>query len=532
MDIPLVLSGTFGELRSNHFHSGLDIKTQQRTGIKVYSTAPGYVSRIKIQRFGYGKAVYVTHPSGHTSVYAHLSKLGPGLEEYIKKKQYDAEQYEIEVFPTASELPVERGQHIAYSGNSGGSGGPHLHFEIRDGAARPLNPMDLGIDIKDTRPPLVKSFWAYPITDDARVNGKSTPQQIKITKGQDGTWRAANVRVYGRVGFGVNTSDRQDAANNQNGVYQIKTELNGTTQFQMDLKRYAFNETRYLNDQIDYKYFKENRSRITKLFRGPNNPLSIITEEVNSGYVDVFDENEKVYCVTIRDYAGNESVIMMNIELGELPKLIDTPQAGDMTLASPSNATEWEDGQWKVYIPSGALYEPAYLDIQNNNGNLHFHKDVVPLHKNATISFQLPQGAGNDDKMYIARKSWNNHYYVGNRMKGDRLSASTRTLGTYTIRRDSIAPTVRPKGWKDGAWMSSKKKLQFAIADADTGIDAYRVKINDKWALFEYDYKTGLITYDFDDGLTDNGANTVKVIVTDKVGNSSTFSATINRKQT
>ncbi|GAL00944.1 hypothetical protein JCM19314_170 [Nonlabens ulvanivorans] len=139
LDIELKLSGTFGELRSNHFHSGLDIKTNQRTGLKVYATASGYVSRIKIERYGYGKAIYITHPNGYTSVYAHLDKLSPRIEEYLKKRQYDNETYEIQLFPTDLELRVDQGEVVAFSGNSGGSGGPHLHFEIRDSAARPIN---------------------------------------------------------------------------------------------------------------------------------------------------------------------------------------------------------------------------------------------------------------------------------------------------------------------------------------------------------------------------------------------------------
>ena len=162
LDIPLILSGTFGELRTNHFHSGLDIKTKQREGLKVYDIADGYVSRIKVQNFGYGKAVYITHPNGYTSVYGHLQSYAPKIEAYIKALQYKNESYEVEIFPTADELVLTKGEVIAYSGNTGGSGGPHLHFEIRDKQERTINPLLFGLDIKDSKPPFLSHIYAYP----------------------------------------------------------------------------------------------------------------------------------------------------------------------------------------------------------------------------------------------------------------------------------------------------------------------------------------------------------------------------------
>jgi murein DD-endopeptidase MepM/ murein hydrolase activator NlpD len=174
LDIPIVLSGTFGELRSSHFHSGLDIKTKQQEGLRVYAAAEGYVSRIKISHFGYGKALYITHPNGYTTVYGHLQKLSDRLERYIKNCQYDKESFEVEVFPTPDELPVEKNEIVAYSGNTGGSGGPHLHFEVRDNAERPLNPMLFGITAKDSKAPLVLGVYAYPKDDKAVINGKTS----------------------------------------------------------------------------------------------------------------------------------------------------------------------------------------------------------------------------------------------------------------------------------------------------------------------------------------------------------------------
>src|SRR6056300_1506674 len=181
LEIPLILSGTFAELRSNHFHSGLDIKTQQRRGLKVKASANGFVSRIKVSHYGYGKALYITHPNGYTTVYAHLQKFSPDIEAYVKKQQYNKESYEIELFPAVGVLPVAKDSFVAYSGNSGGSGGPHLHFDIRDKQERPMNPLLFGIDIKDTSFPIVKSLYAYTLDRNSFINKSQSKQRLRLT---------------------------------------------------------------------------------------------------------------------------------------------------------------------------------------------------------------------------------------------------------------------------------------------------------------------------------------------------------------
>ena len=247
LQIPLALAGTFGELRSNHFHSGLDIKTQQREGLPVYAAAEGFVSRINVAHYGYGKALYIQHPNGYTTVYAHLKNFSPRIEEYIKKLQYQKESYEVEVYPTASELPIERGELVASSGNTGGSGGPHLHFEIRDGEQRPMNPLMFGIDLEDTRAPIVSGVFVYPTGEDAHVNGSAQRQKLRLIPQQDGSFRAEKIEACGEIGFGINAVDQLNAAPNHNGVFRIETSANGEKLFQANFERFSFSETRHLN---------------------------------------------------------------------------------------------------------------------------------------------------------------------------------------------------------------------------------------------------------------------------------------------
>ena len=196
LDIPIILSGSFGELRSNHFHSGLDIKTQQKQGFPVFAPADGYVKRIKVAHYGYGKALYIQHPNGYTTVYAHLQRYANDIEKYVKEKQYAKESYEFEDFPKDTYLPVKKGEIIAYTGNSGSSGGPHLHFEIRDPGSRPMNPMLFGIEIPDTKVPLINSVFAYPVGDKAHVNKNSNRTKLRLIRQKDGNYNDPKMGIH------------------------------------------------------------------------------------------------------------------------------------------------------------------------------------------------------------------------------------------------------------------------------------------------------------------------------------------------
>ncbi|MDB2462623.1 M23 family metallopeptidase, partial [Algibacter sp.] len=313
LDIPLVLAGTFAELRSNHFHSGVDIKTQQRVGLKVNAVANGFVSRIKVSHYGYGKALYITHPNGYTSVYAHLQKFSPDIEAYVKKQQYEKESYEIELFPKAEDLPVLKDNLVAYSGNTGSSGGPHLHFEIRDKKERPINPMLFGMDIKDTTNPIVESIYAYPLDDNSFINNLNTKQKLRLTPLKNGDYTTENIEALGNIGFAINTIDRQDLAANSNGVYNIQTFINGNRNFEIDFSRFSFDETKHINQLIDYEHFSTKRKRIQKLFK-KNNPLSLFKSVLNDGVIKVEDSTYSVYKIRVADFKNNESWITVHIK--------------------------------------------------------------------------------------------------------------------------------------------------------------------------------------------------------------------------
>ncbi|ULC60857.1 M23 family metallopeptidase [Flaviramulus sp. BrNp1-15] len=532
LEIPLVLAGTFAELRSNHFHSGLDIKTQQRRGLKVKASASGFVSRIKVSHYGYGKALYITHPNGYTTVYAHLQKFAPEIEAYVKKRQYEEESYEIELFPNAESLPVLKDSVVAYSGNSGGSGGPHLHYEIRDKQERPMNPMLFGIDIKDTSNPIVRSIYAYPLNEKSFVNNSNDKQKLRLIPLKNGDYTVESIDAIGDIGFGIVTIDRQDLAANSNGVYNIQTFVNGSRNFEIDFKRFSFDETKHINQLIDYEHYSNNKERIQKLFK-KNSPLSLYKEHINDGFLKVEDSTNSVYKIRVADYKNNESWITINIK-GTKNDILE-PKIKKTTpyLIKADQTTNLNEGNVSVNFYKNTFYEDFYIDFEVKNDTLLLHEDVIPAMKNFTISYDVSKYSSEDrSKLYIARLvGYKKHpSYTYTKRKETTLTANTKKLGTYALATDSIAPTITANNFKDGQWLSKYRYLKVKIDDEDSGVSNYRATVNGKWVLMEYDYKTKTLTHDFNDGIITDTKNNLKVIVTDNVGNNSTFEALFYRK--
>jgi hypothetical protein len=257
LDIPINLSGTFGELRPNHFHSGLDIRTNNVEGLPVYAAADGIIIRIKVSTFGYGKALYIAHPNGYTTVYGHLQKFSDKIEAYVKEQQYRQKSYEVELYP--STLKVTQSEIIALSGNSGGSGGPHLHFEFRDTATEKIiNPMAFGMNklIKDEMSPVISSLMVYPANDSISVNKSRNPVSLSLQKQVDGTFLASKVYASGKIGFALNSYDLSTNNYNKNGIYKVVSYVNGSQNFKYEFDTFAFDESKYINYFIDFNKYK------------------------------------------------------------------------------------------------------------------------------------------------------------------------------------------------------------------------------------------------------------------------------------
>lgn len=532
LEIDPILAGTFAELRSNHFHSGVDIKTQQREGLNVLAAADGHVSRIKISPWGYGKALYIAHPNGYTSVYAHLKKFAPEIEAYVKKHQYEKESYAIELFPKVGELKVTKQDLVAYSGNSGSSGGPHLHYEIRDSQQRPINPMLFGFEVKDHKKPSINGVYAYSLNDTTQVNHHNSKLKIKLTKTKDGNYISNTVYGYGIIGFGVNTFDQQDQAYNKNGVYNIKTYQNGKLNFELDFKKFAFSETRYLNRLIDYAHFKKHKSRIQKLFKEPNNPLSIIKNVDEKGHVYLNEGDHINYKVIITDFKNNQRTITIPL-VGKKQEITHFKKKEESPHYIYANKGISMDHEGKsVYIPKNAVYDNQHITFETMGDTITIGHEGIPLHKNMTISFNSDKYEKDIiSKLFVSQLKYKKPYYVSTYKKEHKIVGKTKNLGTFTLSLDTVAPKITPLNVYEGKWMSKSKYLKVKIVDKLSGIKKYRATINGKWILMEYDAKNNLLTYDFSDGVNNTTSeNKFKLIVIDNVGNNSTFDTIFYRK--
>ena len=533
LDIPLLLSGTFGELRSNHFHSGIDIKTQRRQGLKIYSIGDGYVSRIKVSLWGFGKALYVTHPNGYTSVYAHLQKFSPEIEAYVKQRQYGKETFELELFPNAEELKFAKGDVIAFSGNSGGSGGPHLHFEIRDTATeKPINPLHFGMTVKDGRPPLLQGVFAYPIDGKAQVNQSNRLVNLTYKATGANTFVADKIYASGRVGFGINSYDRQDLTYNKNGVYQVTTYLNGAKKFSYDFESFSFGETRYINTFIDYKRYHQKRQRVQRLYKTPANVLSIYQSD-DDGIFTFEDGLAYDIKIEILDFHGNVTSLLIPVEGKDMK--IEHPEEVTITdkfiIAKRDNL--YQLGDDSVFFPKNTFYENLYADIKKSGDTLLIHDRTVPVRKRFTVSMDVSEYSEKEkQQLFIAnltrkgRPSYNRTY-----KKGHTFSTRMRTLGKFFLEKDTVAPKITPANFKDGKWLSNYSYLRIKIQDDLSGIDTYQGTIDGEWVLFEYEPKTKMLTYNFSDKKLLGTKHLVELVVTDNVGNSTTFTSTFFRKE-
>ena len=527
LEIPLILNGNFGESRSNHFHSGIDIKTQLKEGLKVFSVAKGNISRIKIAHGGFGKAIYVSHPNGYTTVYAHLKKFNNSIEEFVKKIQYKKQSYEVDLYLNTSDLKVFNNEVIGFSGNTGSSSGPHLHFETRKTVnQKALNPLLFGIEIKDTRRPVVNSLYMYKKLKSGSI---SLPYKVVLNKINDSTFATKKIKVNGLVSFGLSGFDRQDLAKNKNGIYEISTFLNENLINSMKFDSFFFEESIKINSLIDYSFFVENRKRILKLFLEDENDLSIYSTK-NKGFVDVKQKTELLFKIVAKDIKGNSISINVPLDYENMVKATLTNSQGVSYSKKIENIIE-NDFEFKnshVNIPKNTFLKNRKIKIEHPNDTLKIINPYIPLYKNIKIKFKNPN---NNKGNYLAVKDYNNkELFASSKLNPlNYFELKTKKFGLYFIKNDSLSPEISPLNFKNGDWVSNKKYLKFKILDKESGIKKYKGKINGKWMLFEYEYKKNLISYEFDSFYLSKSKNEVEIEVEDMVGNTLTKTFTFYR---
>ena len=535
LDIPMQLSGNFGELRPNHFHAGFDLRTQQKEGLKVYAVADGYVSRIKISTFGNGKTIYINHPNGYTSVYGHLKMANGEIEDYIKKTHYKEQSFEIEMFFKPDEMVIKKGEIIAFSGNTGASEGPHLHFEFRDSKTEfIINPMLFGYNkfLKDTKKPVISGLYVYPLDSKTTVNHSKRPLLLNVSLQKDGTYLSDKVVANGSIGFGISAYDTDDVSFNNNGVYRVQSFYNGKPNFGYEFNTYSFEDMRYINALIDYSRYKKMQQRVQKLFMKTPYNLSFIRADENKGVLQVTPNLASLYRIEVSDFFGNKKVIAIPVQYDLLTTII-SPEPGQSNYFVKANKdSNFALANMAVFFPAGTFYEDFDLNFDVKNDTLFLHDDTVPAHTNFTVSIEDTKSTETQrEKMFIGRIEGKKVNYNPTYRKDNVFNTKVKILGKYALVSDTAAPKISMAVPVEGKWISEQKTIQLSIYDELSGIKSYNGYLNGKWVLFEYDNKTRKLTHYFNDGIVADGANDLKVVVIDNVGNSTTFETRFFRSQ-
>ena len=526
LEIPFSISGTFGEPRSSHFHLGIDIKTQGREGLEVKSISSGSVSRIRISLGGYGKAIYIDHPNKTTSVYAHLKKFAPKIESYIKKFQYENETYTIQKFPKKNQLLIEKGEVIGFSGNTGGSSGPHLHFEIREkNSQKPLNPLLYNLPVNDlVRPQLQKLFIFYS-QENAILN---RIQPILLKRVNDSLYKTAMIETSGKIGIGIQMFDRQDYSYSRNGVYSTKVFVNGKIISHYKFDKLIINESKKLYQVIDYKNYTQKRLKIFKLFYKSGNKLNFMNTLVDQGIFKVELGKSYQIIIEIEDFSGNKSTIEGFIEGTENKikpvelrgRLIKTDREYSFTLKNK-----------ELFFPSKTFFNDVKIELFENKDQIEIGPNLFPIANSFEIKFDFNEKDSlRSAQTFIAKKMKKSLVYLPTKLEENKLIAKVNELGVYTLARDSVAPTIVPENFKKNQWLSNYKSLDLKIDDDFSGIKKYRGTINGEWVLFEYEPKRKILTYDFFDKYSEKLKHNLELEVEDNVGNKKIYKTMFFRK--
>ncbi len=536
--IPVSLSATFGELRSNAFHAGVDIRTQGVEGKEVFAVADGYVSRIGVSPYGYGKVIYITHNDGFTSVYAHLSKFNQKLTDYVREKQYGTESFAQNIMLKENQFPIKKGDYLGLTGNSGSSGGPHLHYEIRyTKTQEPVNPMYFGLKINDTKKPFIKGLAIYPL-ENSVVNNADTAIHLKVVS-QDNKYHIENpeFKVNGNIAFGINVYDQADGSANKNGVYSIELYADDNLIFSIISDKYSYDETRYINSLIDYSYYMKNNERFIRTEIDKLNKLDNLYKTRN-GVVNVNEYDTIKMKYVVKDYNNNISELNFTLVGTTLPKLkTEEILPRSYYRIYDGESTEIYLDAFEAEIPKLAFYRDVELktsriDTITNTYSYYAYSlgsEEIPLHKKITVRIKPKKEYLNDSTLYIASVNKKGEFiFLGNKISGDFLEAKTNTLGIYLIAKDSVNPIIKPINFKDNSSISENWSLRVEIEDKETGVNKYSMYVNDEWVLADYDAKNKLLVYQIDSHIK-KGHNDLKVIVTDMVGNEAIYETSLQR---
>jgi len=512
-DFPLFLSGNFGELRANHFHAGLDFKTQGVTGKKVLALGNGYVSRIRVIH-GSGYVLEVSYDNGYTAIHRHDQGFVGEIARRIEKLQYEKESWEVDITPEPHEYPVKTGQHISWSGNMGYSFGPHLHLEFRETESRDyIDPLPFFKSrIKDTRSPQVQGFMLFPQIGEGVVNQASNPQEFRTTMKD-------TIRAWGVIGAGVKAYDYMDGTTNRYGVYSVMLVVDGEEVFTSTVNRFSSGEDRMINSWTHGQYMKS--------FIEPGNTLRMLkANNDNRGLININEERDYHFLYILKDVYGNTTRFNFVVQGKEM--IIPPPLPRDKYYFAWDKMNYLYEPGMALIVPQKMLHKDVHLNYVariDSAAISYVHQlndERIPLHSYSDLRIGIRNmPVADTTKYYMARVTDKGKLVsVGGTYEKGYVKARIRELATYTVAVDTIAPKIEPVGKANWA---KNGTITYKVTEEETGIQSYRGTIDGKYALFYLRIMNDRLIYKLDPQRVKKGQNhTVEITVTDKCGNTTT----------
>ena len=537
LDPPLTITGTFGEIRDNHFHSGIDISTDEEEGLPVMASADGYVSRIKISPDGYGKALYITHPNGFVTVYGHFQKFTAAINSYVRKLQYERQVFELDINPKPNEFIVRQRDVIGYSGSTGSAQAPHVHFEIRDEKTEePINPLLFGLSVKDSFVPILKYVRIFPLRENGIVNTTDTAETYELRTGQDGYSlnTSETPLVYGNIGFGFSAYDYQDSAFAELGIYSSELYVDGKLTFTTKYDRFNFNDTRFVNAHIDYRYKIQEGNNIERCHKLPGDQLKFYSTELQTGYTNFDIDESHLIKIVVKDFSGNSAQIDFRvIAKSSLREKVYQPQPNNSVLVTAEKGVALHKPKIDIAIPPNAVYENFYYSEEEFKSvylsDLFRVGDIYePLQLPVLISIKPNKEIDDSIKLkaIIAKIDEDGILTsIGGLWNDKLLTAKTKEFGTFAITLDTVPPTIEKYYVPADMNTMYGGFVQIRIQDELSNISNYSGRIDGKWHLFEYDKKNNMIIADVQ-SMDVNLTHQIEVTATDERGNTRVWKST------
>lgn len=525
------ISGNFADIRSHHFHSGIDFRTCSREGLPVYAVDSGYIVRIFISPYGFGKALYIKHHNGYTSVYAHLRSFNDSIESYVRREQYKKESFSMDLLLKKGEIKVRTCELIGYSGNSGSSEGPHLHFETRNSKTeKTIHPALLGYQMPDTIPPVIEYIKLYPAGQKSCINKSNKATRLRVETKRNSVSLAKNEPLYisGNFSIGISAYDKINNSGIKYDIHGIKISIDTTVVFSCSADSFSFNDTRYVDTYIDYPEHEENKRDFIRTYISPNNGLEFYGVRKNNGIFSLTLGGPHHVKVSVSDTRGNETVLAFNVIKDNNPCVSGSEKKMQGKMCLPGKVNVLSSATMNLTIPKNALFDTTYitakeiLQEKNDYSSLYRIQDPgTTLFRKASLSVKptnLPEKFRNK-ALVVRLGNKGEPIAIGGEWSNGFVKTSIISFGTYKIMIDTIAPDISLKT-DIGQIMHDRDTLKIVIKDNLSGIDSYKPYLNGNWVAMDYDAKNSLLIYPVESGAFLN-ENSFKIIISDKKGNTS-----------